>query len=181
MLLLSLSSLPLTPTPFRLNVLGMEPASVFALACAGNMLPVPLILLALGPLARALSSVPALRRILEHVFERARNQGAAWGQGNAFWALALFVGVPLPGTGAWSGAFAAYVLGMPLAQALGANLVGVLIAGALMTTLSLLGWRGLWIASAVLLGGPLLALAARLLRGRPVEPDTGAPDDTVAM
>ena len=51
-------------------------------------------------------------------------------------ALALFVGVPAPGTGAWTGALIAALLGMPI-QADGSILVGVVLAGGIMTLLTL--------------------------------------------
>lgn len=140
----------------------MDPLTVFAIAAVGNLLPVPLLLLSLGPLARAAANYGPLKRVLDRVFARARSQGAAWKE-NEFWALALFVGVPLPGTGAWSGAIGAFVLGMSFRDAVGANLVGILIAGALMVTLTLMGWAGLLVGGAVLLGAPAAAL---LLKGK---------------
>lgn len=95
------------------------------------------------------------------VFERSRNQGAAWKK-NEFWALTLFVGLPLPGTGAWSGALGAFVLGMPFAKAFLANLVGVCMAGSIVTSLTMMGWKGLAIALVVFIGLPAIAV----LRGK---------------
>ena len=54
-------------------------------------------------------------------------------------ALALFVGVPAPGTGAWTGALIAALLGMPIQAAMGSILVGVVLAGGIMTLLTLAG------------------------------------------
>ena len=69
-------------------------------------------------------------------------------------ALALFVGVPAPGTGAWTGAIIAYLLDMPFATAMGAILSGVVLAGVIMTVLTLAGKVGALIAlGALLLGG----------------------------
>ena len=53
--------------------------------------------------------------------------------------LMLFVGIPLPGTGAWTGALAAAFLDMPLRKAMPSIIAGVLLAGAIMTGLTSLG------------------------------------------
>ena len=56
-----------------------------------------------------------------------------------YWALFLFVGIPLPGTGAWTGMLAASILDMDFKKSTMAALGGVLLAGAIMLTASLLG------------------------------------------
>merc|ERR1719482_567923 len=66
-------------------------------------------------------------------------------------ALALFVGVPAPGTGAWTGAIIAYLLDMPFGTAMASCFAGVLLAAAIMTTLTLAGQAGALVALAVLL------------------------------
>jgi uncharacterized membrane protein len=53
-----------------------------------------------------------------------------------FWGLALFVSIPLPGTGAWTGALIATLLGMEFKQALTSIFIGVLLAGLLVTLIS---------------------------------------------
>ena len=53
-----------------------------------------------------------------------------------FWGLALFVGIPLPGTGAWTGALIAALLGIPVKKALPAILLGILIATIIMAAVS---------------------------------------------
>jgi len=55
------------------------------------------------------------------------------------WGLAIFIGVPLPGTGAYSGALAAYLLGMSFRKFAVANILGVVIAGVIVTVVCLLG------------------------------------------
>ena len=68
--------------------------------------------------------------------------------------LAAFVGIPLPGTGAWTGAMGAFLLGMPFAQAFTAIFAGVLCSGCIMTAISRGGKFG--IAVGVLLLGSML-------------------------
>ncbi|MBI2576182.1 small multi-drug export protein [Candidatus Woesearchaeota archaeon] len=55
------------------------------------------------------------------------------------WALAVFIGIPLPGTGVYSGALAGYLLGMPFRKFLIAAIAGVVIAGVLVVVVSLTG------------------------------------------
>ncbi len=62
----------------------------------------------------------------------------------------MFVSIPLPVTGAWTGSLAAVLLGMNRIKASLAILTGVLIAGIIVTTLSLLGWTGAIIAGFLL-------------------------------
>ena len=56
-----------------------------------------------------------------------------------YWALFLFVGIPVPGTGAWTGMLAASILNMDFKKSTLAALAGVLLAGAIVLALSLLG------------------------------------------
>jgi len=55
------------------------------------------------------------------------------------WGIALFIGIPLPGSGSYSGALAAYVLGLSYKKFIIANLLGVLIAGIAVLIVSLTG------------------------------------------
>ncbi|GMH38697.1 hypothetical protein BSKO_06581 [Bryopsis sp. KO-2023] len=161
LIVLCISSFPIVELrgaiPVSVAVLGMEPLKVLGLAILGNMIPVPFILLFLGPLSNALSRFEVCKKAFDRIFERSRNQGAAWKK-NEFWALTLFVGLPLPGTGAWSGAIGAFVLGMPFLKAIFANLLGVCLAGGIVTSLTMLGWKGLAIAIVVFIGIPAIAM-----------------------
>ena len=84
-------------------------------------------------------------------------------------ALALFVGVPAPGTGAWTGAIIAYLLDMPFTTAMASILAGVVLAGAIMTTLTLAGKVGALVALGVLVAGGVGAIA----NARKAESDGG--------
>ncbi|MBM3314734.1 small multi-drug export protein [candidate division WOR-3 bacterium] len=100
---------------------------VLVLSIVGNMLPILLVLLLLDRAVALLSRVPAFRRFFEWLFRRTRSKAAGI-QKDEFWGLALFVGIPLPGTGAWSGALAAWLLGLPYWRAILSIFVGVLMA-----------------------------------------------------
>lgn len=96
--------------------MGMPIVKVFTLCVAGNMIPIPLILLALR------SSF--VQKLAKPVLDRAREKAAGFGdEKSQALALTLFVGIPLPGTGAWTGAMGAFLLGMPFQKAsLGTNI-----------------------------------------------------------
>ena len=74
-------------------------------------------------------------------------------------ALALFVGVPAPGTGAWTGAIIAYLLDMPFGTAMASIFSGVLLAAVIMTVLTLAGKVGALVALGVLVAGGVGAIA----------------------
>lgn len=114
----------------------------YVIAIVGNMLPVPFIYL----FARRLLEWGKDKRVVGPFFtfclEKGRRGGeklkAKAGRG-LFVALLLFVGIPLPGTGAWTGTLAASLLDMGLKKSVAACMCGVLLAGCIMGALSLLG------------------------------------------
>ncbi|TVU44541.1 hypothetical protein EJB05_03986, partial [Eragrostis curvula] len=111
----------------------LHPVRLTVLAVLGNMVPVPFIILYLKKLARFLSQRSAsAARIMDLLFERARRKAAPVEEFQ-WLGLMLFVAVPFPGTGAWTGAIIASVLGMPFWSGFSANFVGVVLAGLLVT------------------------------------------------
>ncbi len=137
--------------PVGINLFGMRDRwlLVYVLAVAGNMVPVPLILLLLGPLSRALMRYRLGRVFFEWLFARTRRKSASIEKYETL-GLTLFVAIPLPVTGGWTGAMAAFMMGMRFRHAMWSILLGVMIAGVIVTTLSLLGWIGAIIAFVVL-------------------------------
>ena len=85
------------------------------------------------------------RKLLYPILSRAEKKSSSLGVGSIEkqWAsLAAFVGIPLPGTGAWTGAMGAFLLGMPTAVALSSIFTGVVSAGVIMTAITLAGKKG---------------------------------------
>ncbi len=117
------------------------------LAVIGNLLPVPFILLFLNSANRLFSRVPFFDRFLTWLFERTRRRGRIIEKYKRI-GLILFVAIPLPVTGAWTGSLAAVLFGLRFRHAMLSIFIGVLIAGAIVTCLSLSGltlfgmWRG---------------------------------------
>lgn len=139
--------------PVAINLFHMSWHKAFCLAIIGNLLPVPLLLLFLDPLAKAVSRVEIGRRLVNWVFEHTRRRGKSIEKYEKI-GLTLFVAIPLPVTGAWTGSIAAFLLGLRFRYAFLSILIGVIIAGAIVTSLCLLGWIG-----AIIAGVGLSALA----------------------
>jgi uncharacterized membrane protein len=110
----------------------------------GNIAPILLVLFLLEKIVAWLSHIGLFRRFFEWLFARARSKSASI-QRYEFWGLATFVGIPIPGTGAWTGAVAAEVLGLSYWKALSAIIVGVLMAATIVTFLSVLGRQFRWV------------------------------------
>jgi uncharacterized membrane protein len=121
------------------------------LAVIGNMLPVPIILLFIESAAKLLSRIPVMKKFFDWVYSAARKRSVRV-QKYKFFGLMLFVAVPLPLTGAWIGSLIAVLLGIGFKHAFFSILAGVVIAGIIVTCLTLLGWAGAIIAGAALLG-----------------------------
>jgi len=110
----------------------------------GNIAPILLVLLLLERVVAWLSRVALFRRFFEWLFARARSKSVTI-QKYEFWGLATFVGIPIPGTGAWTGSVAAEVLGLSYWKSLSAIVVGVLMAATIVTFLSVLGKQFRWV------------------------------------
>lgn len=114
---------------------------IYTIYFTRNMVPVPFIILYLKKLASFLSRKSAsATRIMDLLFERARRKAAPVEEFQ-WLGLMLFVAVPFPGTGAWTGAIIASVLGMPFWSGFSANFVGVVLAGLLVNLLMNLGLK----------------------------------------
>lgn len=113
--------------------LGLSHAEAMGISIIGNMLPVPFIILFIRPIFRWMTKKSGkLARLAEKLEAKAEGK---WDRIHRyqFFALTLFVAIPLPGTGAWSGALIAAVMNMRLRNALPSILLGVLIAGILVS------------------------------------------------
>ena len=141
-------------------------ARIFFWAILGNMLPVPFILLLLGPASKLCMKVPVGKKFFDWLFARTRRKTADIEKYETL-GLTVFVAIPLPATGAWTGAMAGWLLGMSFPHALLSIFLGVVIAGVVMTALALLGWIGAALAGVVLIALALAALARALRKPAP--------------
>lgn len=139
------------------NWLGLSPLTTLVICVAGNMLPILPTLLALRS--------DAVKKVAAPLITRAESKLHALpsGQSRAL-ALALFVGVPAPGTGAWTGAIIAALLRMPVQEAMASILAGVVLAGGIMTVLTLAGQTGALIALAAMCAAGVGAIRSALTK-----------------
>ncbi len=127
--------------PVAINLFHFPWYYALLLAIIGNLFPVPLILLFFGSISRVLSKIGCFRRILYWLFERTRQRSRVIERYKRI-GLVLLVAIPLPATGAWTGSFAATLLGLKFKYAFISIIIGVLIAGIIVTCLSLLAGLG---------------------------------------
>ncbi len=112
--------------------LGMPWLECFLVSVVGNMVPVPFILLFIRQILAFMQTKQKLAPIANWVLDKAdkhKDQVTRY----ATWGLLLFVAVPLPGTGAWTGALIAAVLNMRMKYALPSIFGGILLAGFIMS------------------------------------------------
>ena len=108
---------------------GLPVWAAYLAAIIGNILPVPFILVYIRRVFQWLRRhMPALNRLVDKLERKAHLKGRTVTR-YKYLGLLLFVAVPLPGTGAWTGALAAAFLDMPLRKALPSIFAGILIAG----------------------------------------------------
>lgn len=117
--------------------MGLPITKILPVCVLGNMAPIiPLMFLLRNNI---------LKELMSPILSRAEKKSANLGVGSIekqWVSLAAFVGIPLPGTGAWTGAMGAFLLDMPTAVALTSISTGVLSAGVIMTAIVLAGKKG---------------------------------------
>ena len=121
---------------------GLEWPLVYLIAVVGNLLPIPFILLFVRRILQWMKRYERLGRIAERLEARAAKRSDRVRRSEII-GLCMFVAIPLPGTGAWTGALIAALMDMRLKKALPSITVGVLIAGAIVTAVIRLGIHAL--------------------------------------
>ena len=117
------------------QVMGLPLLESYIIAIIGNMLPVPIIYLFARKVLEWGADKPVIGEFFTWCLEKGKHGGeklqAKAGKG-LFVALLLFVGIPLPGTGAWTGTLAASLLDIDFKSSILAVMGGVLLAGVIM-------------------------------------------------
>ena len=101
----------------------------------GNIIPVPFILVLITPIFNWLKQTKTFRPMVEKLERRAMGKSEQI-EKYQFWGLVLFVGIPLPGTGAWTGSLIASLLGVKFKKAFPAVLLGIVMATIIMSIVS---------------------------------------------
>jgi len=139
-----MSMLPITELrvaiPWALTFGGMNWISAGFIAILGNFIITIPILLFIEPISNYLRKWEIGDRFFQWLFNRTRRKGQLI-ERIEFWGLVLFVGIPLPITGAWTGALAAFLFGLPVKRSLFAIFFGLIMSAAIVITATL---SGIW-------------------------------------
>lgn len=120
------------------HALGMDPIKVFAICFLSNCIPIPFVILLARPIFRWLKKLKPFKKLitkLENLIEKKADKVKA--NKYELLGLFLFVAIPLPGTGAYTGSLIAALLQMRLKHAVPAIILGVFVAGLIMTLASM--------------------------------------------
>ena len=119
--------------------MGLPYYLAFPFAVLGNLIPAPFIIVYIRRIFKLMRKyMPKLNSLVDKLEKKAHLKGKKM-QKNQYLGLWLFVAIPLPGTGAWTGCLAAAFLEMRLKKAMPAVILGVLTAGTIMLTLTHVG------------------------------------------
>ena len=123
---------------------GLPWWQTYIIAVLGNLLPVPFILLFINTIIKWMSNskIKFFNKFANWLLQKAEKNRAKI-EKYAFWGVALFVAVPLPVTGAWTGSLVSAVINMKFWKALVSALIGIMIAGVIMTVIFYGGIDGL--------------------------------------
>lgn len=117
------------------SLLGLSPVKSYIIAVIGNIIPVPFILWFINRVLDWMRKSKRFKKVakwLDKKVEKHKDQIEKYG----FWGLVLFVGIPLPGTGAWTGCLIASVLEMDRKKAFIAAMIGIFMASIIMMLFS---------------------------------------------
>lgn len=117
------------------SLLQIPITTAIPICIIGNIIPIPFILLFIKQIFKWLKKIRFVKPLIEKLEERAMKKSGNVEKGE-FWGLALFVGIPLPGTGAWTGSLIASLLEVDIKKAVIAELVGIAIATLIMSIIS---------------------------------------------
>ena len=123
---------------------GMPIIPSYIICIIGNMIPVPFIYFFAERFLEWGAKKKVIGKFCKWCLNKGRKAGKklekSVGQKGAFVALMVFVGIPIPGTGAWTGTLAASLLGLGFKKSVAAVMIGVLLAGIIMMTASAIGF-----------------------------------------
>lgn len=119
--------------PLAIGVYGYDPTQAYFLSVFGNLLPIIPLLLFLGPVSNFLRRCTLGDRFFTWLFHRTRSKYIQDHENFGLTALVIFVAMPLPMTGAWTGCAIAFLLGFRFWPAFAAIASGVLLAGIIVT------------------------------------------------
>ena len=117
------------------SLLQVPITTAIPLCVIGNILPSPFILLFIKQIFKWMKKVKCFRNLIERLENRAMSKSDSIKK-YEFWGLVIFVGIPLPGTGAWTGSLIAALLEIDFKKAILAELLGIVMATIIMSIFS---------------------------------------------
>ncbi|MPM33121.1 hypothetical protein SDC9_79689 [bioreactor metagenome] len=125
--------------PVAMGIYGMGPVEAYSLSVIGNLIPVIPLLLFLEPVSGYLRRYRIFDMFFTWLFSRTRRNHTQNFEKYGLLALTIFVAVPLPVTGAWTGCAAAFVFGIRFKHSFPAIAAGIMIAGIIVTAVTMTG------------------------------------------
>ena len=125
--------------PYSMIYLGWEWWQAIPLAVIGNILPIPFILLFFHYVEKFLRNFKFWTNLMDWLFAKTRSRADAKIRRYEHLGLLIFVAIPLPFTGAWTGALIAYLFDLKFSKSIITILIGVIIAAAITISLTLTG------------------------------------------
>lgn len=117
------------------KLLEVPITTAIPLCIVGNIIPIPFILLFIKQIFKWMKKIRIFRGLVEKLESKAMSKSDNIRR-YEFWGLVLFVGIPLPGTGAWTGSLIAALLDVDFKKAVLAELLGIAIATVIMSIFS---------------------------------------------
>lgn len=118
-------------------LLGIKYIPALVICVIGNVIPIPFILLFINKIFDLMKKTKLFKGLIEKLESKAMGKSETIKK-YEFWGLLIFVGIPLPGTGAWTGALIAALMRIKLKKAVPAIGLGVLLAAAIMSVITYL-------------------------------------------
>ena len=125
------------------KALGISPAIAFFIATIANIAIVPIVFFFLNTVHKPLAKIGLYRKLFDFFVARTRTKAHSYVEKYGYFGLAVFVAVPLPFTGAYTGTLAAWLFGMRQKKAAIAIALGVVIAG-IIITIAVESGSGIW-------------------------------------
>ena len=117
-------------------IAGLSVPAAFIIAVIGNLVPIPILVVFTRKVFEWLRTKSEWLDSIVRRLEAKADDKKEIVQKYEFWGLVLLVAIPLPGTGAWTGALVAAMMDMRLKRAMPAIILGVIIAGVIVTTVT---------------------------------------------
>jgi len=121
--------------PYGILIKNLNIYNVVFVSVLGNIIIGILIICIIAPIMEALRKINYLNKIINFIFKRTLNKSKII-ERIKFWGLVIFIGIPLPFTGVWTGSLASYLLRIPKKISITAIILGVLISSSIVTFIS---------------------------------------------